>query len=530
MMEQGTALAGRYRLMERVAAGGMGEVWRAFDELLGRMVAVKVVLPALHADPDFIRRFLAEARAMASVRHPGVVAIHDFGEAETTSGRRAYIVMEYIEGEPLSQALRRLGRMNPAHTMDLVSQTAQALQAVHNRGVVHRDIKPSNLMLRPDGAVALTDFGIAVARDAASLTQPGLILGSPSYVAPEQVLGQPASALSDIYSLGLVAYECLSGQRPFLGEEPLAVALQRVQYTPPPLPPDVPPQVAGVVMRALATEPAQRWRTAAEFALAADRAVKDPTPSAPVLPVTVPTPGAPVTVPTPGTPVQPVTVPTPSTPVQPVTDPTPGAPVTVPTPSTPVQPVTVARWRNRRWQLIAAVAVTAVIVGGAATLLAVEALKPAATANTPPVFVGGPAASPTTSPRGPSLPTGFQACGALLCPVGPMCWRGLVQQGDRAFPPGVEDCAAAHYWETFAALPVPDGVTSDRQLSSLMDRPDIAQACSASTMAERSRDPALTRNWRREAWPIQADAYTLLVHCLAGSPNGERPGAAFGPA
>jgi serine/threonine-protein kinase len=471
-MREGLAVAGRYRLVERVGAGGMGEVWRAHDEVLGRMVAVKVVLPALYADPDFVRRFLAEARAMASVHHPGVIAIHDFGEAEVTdaarpagTGRVAYIVMEYVEGEPLSQLLRRVGRLSPGAAMDVVSQTAQALQAVHNRGVVHRDVKPANLMIRTGGAVALADFGIAVALDSTALTNPGEVLGTPSYLAPEQVLGQPASALSDVYALGLVAYECLAGRKPFTGEEPVAVALQRVQNAPAALPPDVPPHVAGVVLRALATQPSRRWPTAGEFALAAEHAVRD------------------------------------------VTRGSGGAPP-----------------RRNRWPLAVAAAGAALLLGVAATLWATGALRPSA--DSP----ARPPTSPvtrTTTGTQPSTPTGFVACGAMLCPVGPMCWRGLVQQGDRPFPPAAEECTAAHYWETFAVVHVPDDVSTDRQLSNLMQRPDIAAACSAKTMAERSRDPALTNGWRRDAWPIPADAYTVLVHCLAGSPDGESPGAAF---
>uniref|UniRef100_UPI0013C37BB6 serine/threonine-protein kinase n=1 Tax=Allorhizocola rhizosphaerae TaxID=1872709 RepID=UPI0013C37BB6 len=277
-MQQGAALAGRYRLVELIGAGGMGEVWRATDAILGRTVAVKVVLPDLQADPQFGRRFLAEARALASVHHPGVVAIHDFGETELSDrsgpqGTAAFLVMEHVAGEPLSALLRRVGRLSPETTMDLVRQTAQALQAVHEHGIVHRDIKPANLLIRLNGAIVLTDFGIATNPDATALTMPGMILGTPSYLAPEQVLGQPVSALSDVYALGVVAYECLAGQKPFVADDPFAAALQRVHRPAPPLPADVPQHVARVVAQALAAEPAQRWQTAAEFGLAAERAI-----------------------------------------------------------------------------------------------------------------------------------------------------------------------------------------------------------------------------------------------------------------
>jgi serine/threonine-protein kinase len=223
-MDQGARLGGRYRLDERIGAGGMGEVWRGTDEVLGRTVAVKVVLPLLASDPEFVRRFLAEARAMASVNHPGVVSIHDYGQDPAG----AYLVMEYVESEPLSRALGRVGRLNPGAAMHVVAQAALALQAVHDRGIVHRDVKPANLLVRPDGAVALTDFGVAFGGGTA-LTSSGALLGTPSYLAPEQVLGEPATARSDIYALGVVAYECLVGRVPFDGPDPVGILLAHVE-------------------------------------------------------------------------------------------------------------------------------------------------------------------------------------------------------------------------------------------------------------------------------------------------------------
>jgi serine/threonine-protein kinase len=463
-MREGTAVAGRYRLVERVGAGGMGEVWRAVDEVLGRTVAVKLVLPSLHTDPDFARRFLAEARAMASVHHPGVVAIHDFGETRHHGvDRVAYLVMEYVAGEPLSSVLARVGRLSAATTMDLVSQTAQALQAVHNHGIVHRDVKPANLLVRPDGSIALTDFGIALGADAMALTQPGTVLGTPSYISPEQVQGQPASARSDVYALGLVAYECLAGRRPFVGEDPFGAALQRVHHAPPALPADVPPRIAGVVSQALAADPARRWQTAAEFALAAQRAVDG------------------------------------------------GQPV-----ATPHHPGLQAR--RRRLRIVAPIAAAVVLL--AAGVVAFWATRAPAV----PEGSGQPGASASPAP---SAPVGFVACGQALCPRAPMCWSGLVQQGDRPYAPRSEDCDTPHYWETFAVVYVPDDVTTDRDLSNLMERADIRAACSATVMAQRSRDPANTKGWDRDAWPIPVDASTLLVHCLAKSPDGESQGSVF---
>jgi serine/threonine-protein kinase len=269
MPHPGSALGGRYRLDERIGVGGMGEVWRATDEVLGRTVAVKVVLPSLLGEPDFVRRFLAEARAMASVNHPGVVAIHDYRSDATG----AFLVMEYVEGEALSHTLGRLGRLAPAATMELIAQAADALQAAHDRGIVHRDVKPANLLIRTDGTLVLTDFGIARARSDAPLTTAGAILGTPSYLAPEQVLGHPATTRSDVYSLGVVAYECLAGHRPFQGENPYAIAVQRVHEPPRTMPGNVPRPVLAVVERALAVDPSQRWPSAAELGAARFRFV-----------------------------------------------------------------------------------------------------------------------------------------------------------------------------------------------------------------------------------------------------------------
>src|SRR5215831_3956084 len=197
-----TVLAGRYLMRERIGAGGMGEVWRATDEVLRRPVAVKVMRDAVLGVRGFAGRFPVEARAMASVRHPGVVVIHDFH----ADAGGAYLVMEYVEGESVAQLLSRVGRLDPRATMELVRQVALALQAVHDRGIVHRDVKSGNLLVRTDGTIALTDFGIAIpGDDDAVTTTAGAILGTPSYFAPEQVLGHPATPRSDVYALGVVA-------------------------------------------------------------------------------------------------------------------------------------------------------------------------------------------------------------------------------------------------------------------------------------------------------------------------------------
>ncbi|MEU4717583.1 protein kinase [Micromonospora purpureochromogenes] len=270
MLTQGVVLSNRYRLGERVATGGMGAVWRCVDTLLDREVAVKVLLPALVEDPEFTSRFHAEARMMAALRHPGIVAVHDFGSATLADGSQvSYLVMEYVDGEPLVTWIRRAGRLDPTSTMSVVAQAAAALHAAHTAGIVHRDVKPGNLLVKRDGTVVLVDFGIARSSTMASLTAAHMVLGTASYMSPEQAVGQPVSAATDVYALGAVAYYCLTGQPPFVGENPLQVALRHAQEEPAPLPPSTPPAVAEVVARALAKSPGDRWPSAAALADAA---------------------------------------------------------------------------------------------------------------------------------------------------------------------------------------------------------------------------------------------------------------------
>lgn len=262
MLSTGVKLGNRYRLDERIASGGMGDVWRGTDEVLGRTVAVKSLLPALLDDPDFAERFRGEARTMATINHPGVVDIYDFGSDQQI----AFLVMEHVEGEALLATLNRVGRLTSARTMALVAQAADALHAAHLEGIVHRDVKPGNLLVRPNGTLVLTDFGIARSDLVAQLTAAGSVLGTASYISPEQATGAVATPASDVYALGVVAYQCLSGRRPFAGDNPLEIALQHVRDTPRALPADIPPQVRAVVEQAMAKDPADRWTTAAALA------------------------------------------------------------------------------------------------------------------------------------------------------------------------------------------------------------------------------------------------------------------------
>ncbi|SBT53502.1 serine/threonine-protein kinase [Micromonospora narathiwatensis] len=262
MLSPGVQLGNRYRLDERIASGGMGDVWRGTDQVLGRTVAVKSLLPALLDEPGFAERFRGEARTMATINHPGVVDVYDFGSDQQI----AFLVMEYVEGDALSSTLSRVGRLTPARTMALLAQAADALHAAHEKGIVHRDVKPGNLLVRPNGTLVLTDFGIARSDLVGQLTAAGSVLGTASYISPEQATGAVATPASDVYALGVVAYQCLAGRRPFEGDNPLEIAMKHVRETPRPLPADIPPPVKAIVERALAKDPAARWPSAAALA------------------------------------------------------------------------------------------------------------------------------------------------------------------------------------------------------------------------------------------------------------------------
>ncbi|MFI0486550.1 serine/threonine-protein kinase [Actinomadura sp. 9N215] len=265
-MSTGLVLDGRYRLLERLAIGGMGEVWRASDEVAGRPVAVKLLRRELVSDMSARGRFESEARFAAELRHPGIAQAYDFGE----QNGRTYLVMELVAGEPLDGILRRDGGLPLEAVLDLLVQAGRALTVAHRAGVVHRDVKPANLMVSPDGILKITDFGIARRLAAASQTATGMVMGTAHYISPEQAQGLELTPSADLYSLGVVAYECLTGAPPFDGSTPVEVALRHVREPPAELPARFPADARDLVMEMLAKHPAGR---PADAGTVADRAL-----------------------------------------------------------------------------------------------------------------------------------------------------------------------------------------------------------------------------------------------------------------
>ena len=261
----GLLLGHRYRLDDPIAAGGMGEVWRATDLVLDRPVAVKLLRFGYAAGKVELARFRAEARHAGSLSHPGIAQIYDYHEADSPIA--PYLVMELVDGPSLARLLDK-GPVDPARTMGLVAQAARALHAAHTAGLVHRDIKPGNLLVSRSGQVKVTDFGIAHAAGSAPLTRPGTLMGTPAYLAPEQVAGACATPATDLYALGIVAYQCLTGRPPFTGP-PVVVALAHLERPLPPLPPSVPGEVAALVADLTSKDP---WIRPAGAGVVAQRA------------------------------------------------------------------------------------------------------------------------------------------------------------------------------------------------------------------------------------------------------------------
>ena len=261
----GQVFGSRYELLSRIAIGGMGEVWKANDSVIGRHVAIKILKEEYLGDPGFRERFWTEAKNAALVNHEGIANVFDYGEEEGS----AYLVMELVPGEALSTVLEREKILPASRVLAIVAQTAAALHQAHLAGLVHRDIKPGNLLITPDGAVKITDFGIARLADQVPLTATGQVMGTVQYLAPEQAGGKPASPATDIYSLGIVAYEALAGKRPFRGESQVAIAMAQIKETPPELPTSIPEPVRRLVMSCMAKKPEGRPASAHDLAQAA---------------------------------------------------------------------------------------------------------------------------------------------------------------------------------------------------------------------------------------------------------------------
>ena len=267
MAEIGTILGGRYRLVELLGQGGMARIYRGHDTQLDRDVAVKILRPEYGRDPDFSSRFRQEAQNAASLNHPNIVAVYDYGQDEAGP----FIVMELVDGEDLASIIKRSGALPPRQAARITAEAARALHAAHQRGIVHRDVKPGNVMINRDGQVKVTDFGIARAMAEAQMTLPGITLGSVHYFSPEQARGDQTTASSDIYSLGIVLFELLTGHRPWEADSAAAVAMARLAGPPPDpssLRSGLPTDLVAIDRKALATEPADRWSSASSMAAA----------------------------------------------------------------------------------------------------------------------------------------------------------------------------------------------------------------------------------------------------------------------
>src|SRR5271157_2541258 len=286
-LQPGDILAQRYEILKLLGEGGMGAVYRARDAELDRMVALKVIRPELARNEQILQRFKQELILARQVTHRNIIRIFDLGHAEGTR----FITMEYIEGEDLSSILAKRGKLPAAEAADIITQVARGLEAAHAEGVVHRDLKPQNVMMDAQGKCSVMDFGIARSMDASNMTRTGALMGTPTYMSPEQAQGQKVDARSDLYTLGIIFYELLTGKPPFEADNPMATLVRRMQEKAQPpieIEPTIPQAIDDIVMKMLGTLPADRYQTAAEIlrdldAWEAERTGRTAQTSAPVI-------------------------------------------------------------------------------------------------------------------------------------------------------------------------------------------------------------------------------------------------------
>ncbi|HLQ63165.1 MAG TPA: protein kinase, partial [bacterium] len=264
MIATGQIVAGQYEILHRISEGGMSTVYAARRRGDGTIVALKILREQYSTDGDFVERFEREAKAVSELVHPHMVRVFDSGR----DGPVHYIAMEYVEGANLKEYIRREGRLAPERALQIAAQVADALEFAHSHGIVHRDIKPQNILLTPDAQVKVTDFGIARALSSVTITQAGTVLGSVQYLSPEQARGGAVSRSADLYALGAVLFEMVTGQLPFDGDTPIAIALAHIHKTPPApssLVSGLPDRVEGIILRAMMKSPTDRYRSAGEM-------------------------------------------------------------------------------------------------------------------------------------------------------------------------------------------------------------------------------------------------------------------------
>lgn len=260
-LQPGTTLGGRYVLDSLLAVGGMGEVWRATDSELDRAVAVKVLKDGSQDNEIFLKRFRNEAKNAAGLMHVNIAQVFDYGDQERT----AFLVMELVDGVPMSTILEREGTISERRLVGMMIHTCRGLHVAHQAGIIHRDIKPGNLLVEPDDTVKITDFGVSRGQDQTTLTATGMVMGTAQYLAPELALGKPATPASDLYALGIIAYEAVVGKRPFTAATPVDIAIAQVNDEVPPLPASVSPAMAGIIMDLLEKSPRKRPKSAVEL-------------------------------------------------------------------------------------------------------------------------------------------------------------------------------------------------------------------------------------------------------------------------